>query len=339
MFAGDGLLCCFAPRNKGRIWGFDGVRFCVASSKEEEICGLGVGFWAGNFSVRKKSSNFDRILCVEKMIVEIITKYLESNKRLVVPNLGTFIVKVAGESVLFSALIKNDDGVLRQLVAQQGMSELEAAGVVDRFVFEVNYRLQNGGECALKGFGLLKTNESGAVTFKFDTTIGGENLDGETAERQREREKSHQAAENVAEQVVEREQPKAEPVAEPVEEVKPQPSRKPKTDIGDAKVSVSAKMRPESYVKGLRYGNGRKVVTGREYATSRRSNKSDVIMKIAIGAAVIATLALAYGFYNDLRNANYNEPEISNEEIYEEVPASAEGGVRNPDLDYITPKQ
>ena len=54
---------------------------------------------------------------------------------------------------------------------------------------------------------------------------------------------------------------------------------------------------------------------------------------------MIATLALAYGFYNDWRNARYNEPMISNEEIYEETPASAEGGVRNPDLDYITPKE
>ena len=47
------------------------------------------------------------------MIVELISKYLESNKRLVVPNLGAFIVKEAGRVVLFSNLIKGDDGVLR----------------------------------------------------------------------------------------------------------------------------------------------------------------------------------------------------------------------------------
>ena len=56
-----------------------------------------------DFSIRKKSSNFTPNLCIAKMVVEIIAKYLESNKRLVVPNLGTFIVKVASESVLFSA--------------------------------------------------------------------------------------------------------------------------------------------------------------------------------------------------------------------------------------------
>ena len=291
-----------------------------------------------DFSIRKKSSNFTPNLCIAKMIVEIIAKYLESNKRLVVPNLGTFIVKVAGESVLFSALIKNDDGVLRSLVAQQGMSELEAAGVVDRFVFEVDYRLQNDKECRLKGFGVLKGSDSGVVKFVYDTTVDGENLDGETVERKRPAQKS-QVTEPVVESVAKESQPKVEPVVEPV--VEEQPQRRPvsRNDIGNPRVSVSAKMNPENYVKGLRYGNGRKVVTGRETATSRISNKIDIIMKIAIGAAVIATLALAYGFYNDWRNAHYDEPMISNEEIYEEAPASAEGGVRNPDLDYITPKK
>ena len=295
-----------------------------------------------DFSIRKKNSNFTPNLCIAKMIVEIITKYLESNKRLVVPNLGTFIVKVAGESVLFSALIKNDDGVLRSLVQQQGMSELEAAGAVDRFVFEVNYRLQNDKECRLKGFGLLKSGDSGVVTFQYDTAVDGDNLDGVTAERKRPEAKAQTVEVNSK---VEETQPKSTPVAETVSEPEPaeeeQPRQKPmpRRDIGNPRVSVSAKMNPEDYVKGLRYGKGRKVVTGRETATSRRSNKSDIIMKIAIGAAVIATLALAYGFYNDWRNARYNEPMISDEEIYEETPASAEGGVRNPDLDYITPKE
>lgn len=295
-----------------------------------------------DFSIRKKSSNFTPNLCIAKMVVEIIAKYLESNKRLVVPNLGTFIVKVAGESVLFSALIKNDDGVLRQLVAQQGLSELEAAGVVDRFVFEVNYRLQNYKECRLKGFGVLRAGDSGAMKFVYDTTVDGEDLDSAVPERKRPAQQS-KVAEPVEENAVKEPQPKEEPVAEPKAEpvVVEQPQRRPmpRNDIGNPRVSVSAKMNPENYVKGLRYGKGRKVVTGRETATSRRSNKSDIIMKIAIGAAVIATLALAYGFYNDWRNARYNEPMISNEEIYEEAPASAEGGVRNPDLDYITPKE
>lgn len=280
------------------------------------------------------------------MVVEIIAKYLESNKRLVVPNLGSFIVKVAGESVLFSALIKNDDGVLRGLLTQQGMSELEAAGVVDRFVFEVNYRLQNDKSCMLKGLGELKMGDSGVVTFKFDKSAGGDDLDGVSIERERKSPKMQPSVKEADNQPSAQSDESAsvaqngsQPATPTEEEAEPQPQRPRREEIVEPRVSVSAKMHPESYVKGLRYGKGRKVVTGREYATSRLSSKIDIIMKIAIGAAVIATLALAYGLYNDWRNAQYNEPMIEDAEIYEEVPQSAEGGVRNPDLDYITPKK
>ena len=79
------------------------------------------------------------------MVVSVIYKYLERNKRLVVPNLGAFIVKVAGEKVLFSNLIKGDDGVLRGLLVENGLTELEAAAAIDRFVFEVNSRLEESG--------------------------------------------------------------------------------------------------------------------------------------------------------------------------------------------------
>ncbi|UKI17951.1 MAG: hypothetical protein L6V80_07775 [Bacteroidales bacterium] len=91
------------------------------------------------------------------MIVELISKYLETHKRLVVPNLGAFIVKIPGESVLFSNLIKNDDGVLRSLLMSSGVSEMEAAAAIDRFVFEIRIRLQNNGVCRLGGFGELRS--------------------------------------------------------------------------------------------------------------------------------------------------------------------------------------
>ena len=187
---------------------------------------------------------------------------------------------------------------------------------------------------------MWKSGDSGVVTFQYDTAVDGDNLDGVTAERKRPEAKAQAVEVNSK---GEEPQPKSAPVteaeAEPAEAEQPRQKPMPRRDIGEAKVSVSAKMNPEYYVKGLRYGKGRKVVTGRETATSRISNKIDIIMKIAIGAAVIATLALAYGFYNDWRNSHYDEPAISNEEIYDEAPASAEGGVRNPDLDYITPHE
>ena len=104
------------------------------------------------------------------MIVKLVSKYLAEHKRLVIPNLGTFIVKVPGQTVLFSNLIKADDGVLRSLIAQSGVSEMEAAAMMDRFVFEAQYRLQNNGKCRLSGFGELRSGANGTITFVYEPT-------------------------------------------------------------------------------------------------------------------------------------------------------------------------
>ena len=60
------------------------------------------------------------------------------------PQLGTFVVKVPEGGVVFSELLKRDDGILRGLLVQQGgMNDLEAAGAIDRFVFEVRHALEH----------------------------------------------------------------------------------------------------------------------------------------------------------------------------------------------------
>lgn len=298
------------------------------------------------FSIYKKKRNFTPNLHIEEMIVELISKYLESNKRLVVPNLGAFIVKEAGRVVLFSNLIKGDDGVLRSLLIADGVSELEAAAAIDRFVFEVNFRLESTGECLLSGFGVLKTGVNGTISFSYQPTTEGENLDGNIAPRN-----SKPTAVPVEAKPKQEPQPKVEPIAEdePLQ-INVVPRKEPvarqqevaaeRDEQQERPVRPARRPRPQDdYVKGLRYGKGRKVVTGRESATSRKSNKSDLIMKLAIFAAVMAILALAYGVWNDWRASKYDEPFIDNSEIYEDVPDSAESEVRNPDLDYITPKE
>ena len=274
------------------------------------------------------------------MIVELISKYLENNKRLVVPNLGAFIVKEAGRVVLFSNLIKGDDGVLRSLLVEAGVSEMETAAALDRFVFEVNFRLESTGECLLDGFGVLKSGVNGTVSFAYKPAAKGEVLDGYVAPRevqsvaQPKAKVEEKPTENIVESLPDNEDveidvvPRQKPAPRRVEEVKrPQQreERRPRSQ--------------KNYTEGLRYGKGRKVVTGREGATSRKSSKSDLIMKVAIVAALLAIGALVYGFIMDMRASKYDAPFIDNSEIYEDVPNSAEKEVRNPDLDYITPKE
>ena len=274
------------------------------------------------------------------MIVELISKYLESNKRLVVPNLGAFIVKEAGRVVLFSNLIKGDDGVLRSLLVEAGVSEMETAAALDRFVFEVNFRLESTGECLLDGFGVLKSGVNGTVSFAYKPAAKGEVLDGNVAPRevqsvaQPKAKVEEKPTEKIVESLPDNEDveidvvPRQKPAPRRVEEVKRPQQREER------------RPRPHNnYTEGLRYGKGRKIVTGREGATSRKSSKSDLIMKVAIVAALLAIGALVYGFIMDMRASKYDAPFIDNSEIYEDVPNSAEKEVRNPDLDYITPKE
>ena len=73
------------------------------------------------------------------MIVDIINGYLKSNRRLVIPSFGAFLAKEDGE-IIFSELLKKDDGVLREVMMSKGRSEIEVAGAIDRFIFEVRCR-------------------------------------------------------------------------------------------------------------------------------------------------------------------------------------------------------
>lgn len=275
------------------------------------------------------------------MIIKIISKYLESNKRLVVPNLGAFIVKDAEHKILFSNLMKGDDGVLRSLLIEHGVSELEAAGTIDRFVFEVNFRLERDGVCGLDKFGALKRGANGVISFINNPAAQGEVLDGGLEEHLAERKEAEPAAPQ------KKESKPAEPtVVEDDEEdlvikVVPKSGVAVESNVQPQKdnLTVSTQRRPASYVKGLQYGKGGKIITGREYATSRKSSKSDIIMKIAIVAAVCAMLALVYGLYCDWKNAKYDSEASVIETIDANENFSAEQGVVNPDLEYITPNK
>jgi nucleoid DNA-binding protein len=287
------------------------------------------------------------------MVIEIIAKYLESNKRLVVPNLGTFIVKVPAQTILFSNLIKNDDGVLRSLLHQSGISELDAAALIDKFVFEVNYRLDNSQVCALDGFGILRTGANGTISFTYNPMAKGEVLDGGASERLAEIEAQRATTVTEEEPQIEDDDegdvvidiaPRlvAEPsvVVEQTAVVEQAATTEPKaTEPKIAERRTERRRNDSDYVKGLRYGKGHKVVTGREGATSRKSSKSDLVIKIAIVAAVIAILALAYGFWNDMRNHKFMYEGLYDEQSVYDDTSSVEQGVRNPDLDYITPNQ
>jgi hypothetical protein len=94
-----------------------------------------------------------------------IRKYLDGHRRLVVPEFGAFVVKESGE-VVFTELLSADDGVLRELVMAEGYGEMEAAAIIDRFVFEMRHELDDFGYVKLEGLGTLRRDvQSGALRF------------------------------------------------------------------------------------------------------------------------------------------------------------------------------
>ncbi len=98
-----------------------------------------------------------------RIVVEVIAEHLLSNRRLVVPNFGAFMVKESGERV-FSDLLRTDDGTLSSLLRSKGLSEMEAAVMTDRFIFEVRHELEQYGYCRLGEIGTLRIDPTTKAT-------------------------------------------------------------------------------------------------------------------------------------------------------------------------------
>lgn len=97
-------------------------------------------------------------------MIDVIANYLRDNRRLVIPTFGAFVVKESGE-VLFSELLKTDDGVLRGLLSAGGLSELECAGMIDRFIFDVRNALSESGRFDMGDLGRFMIGANGDIRF------------------------------------------------------------------------------------------------------------------------------------------------------------------------------
>ena len=240
------------------------------------------------------------------MLVQTISQYLGSHKRLVVPQLGTFIVKEPGVSIVFSELLKRDDGVLRGLLREAGVGELEAAGEIDRFVFEVRHAAQHGQEFRLDGFGVLRPGPNGTIAFAYEP-------------------RPVQSAADAAPGA-------AKPGYQLLAVTRPAPAGQtpPKLPYSEPRVSPSAKMNPDPSVRGLRYGKPPKTTAAYTYVDRPpRRRRADRFIWVAAIAAAIAVAAIAFGY---LREANDKEAEMQ----YLEQPADPQPAT---DTGAATPEQ
>ena len=102
-----------------------------------------------------------------ELITNILIEYLKHNKRIVVPKLGAFIVKQPSGIIRFSELMRADDGVLKALLMAYGVQELEASGMISRFVFEIRHAITSGKSFTVEHLGEFIPGQNNTITFRY----------------------------------------------------------------------------------------------------------------------------------------------------------------------------
>ena len=236
-------------------------------------------------------------------IVELIAEYLLSNRRLVVPGFGAFMVKDTGERV-FADLLRTDDGVLTSLLREKGMNEMEAAIMIDRFIFEVRYELENYGYCRLGEVGTLRIEPDTKalrlcpqVKSEVEHTVQSapyvpepvseveDDAEQETTESQTE---NHSVLQGLLalygepkEKVADVASDKSE-VAETQE--KPEVEKPEEPEVADTKTEEQKTKKPRKQPK------------------KRRRKGADWVIVVAIIVVLAALAVVAYGFYVSTKN-------------------------------------
>ncbi len=203
-------------------------------------------------------------------VVEVITEYLLDNRKLVVPNLGAFIVKETGERI-FSDLLRVDDGVLVSLLRAKGLSEMETAVTIDRFVFETRHEMELYGYCRLGDLGTLRVEPETKVVRLYEPVYG-------EMPKQTPYVPEPVVIEEREEEKVEEKEAKVEPIAPPTPQPQPIPQPQPTPQPTPQPVQTpEVERKPRSVVQPRK--------------------KFDFVMLFAIVILVVALAGIAYGVY------------------------------------------
>ncbi len=245
------------------------------------------------------------------MIDAVISKYLESHRRLVVPKLGAFLVKQTDGVIVFSEFMKQDDGVLHALLCQEeGLNDLEAAAKIDRFVFSVRHNIKHGTNFPVGGVGILSLGPNNTIAFHYDPAT--QPLPDERHEpmsRPLPQTGLHAAdLANNAPAKDEEPTPVSEPapepqtaIPEPVEETAVKEIETEREEEEPA-ISKSPKMNPAAYVRGLQYRRPRKTTDAYEYNQPSQGRHMDKFLFVAIIAILLAVGAILFGYYVSTMN-------------------------------------
>ena len=261
-------------------------------------------------------------------LIPIITEYLHSHRRLVVPQLGAFIRKNEGDEVVFSEMLKRDDGVLRSLLVAEGLGEIEASGLIDRFIFELRHTISEGSVFRAEGLGVFAQGANGTIRFRYlplmqesgssapalePISVSPEESVATVAEPTLQEMPVVEAA-----QSSQHTEPLAEEESAAVEtsELSESADEKRNRIKGLMRFSEehprehrssSQPRRTDPSVRGLRYGKPQKSTEAYTYVNSAPSRRPDTFIILAVLAVVIALGAILYGYWNDRRKEQVTE--------------------------------
>lgn len=266
------------------------------------------------------------------MLIRIIEHYLEGHKRLVVPQLGAFLVKEEPRVVVFSELLRRDDGVLQGLLVSEGMSEVAARGEIDRLVYEVRHAVEAGERYYLSDFGEFYPGKQGTILFEYHprlSYVSEAPIDVIPDLIEKVRPEVHHSEPKVADVVEQRPLEPQQPVWTNVVEAGPDDEEdvveiaedellegvesKPKVSLFEDADEVEEheeheereeeEVKPEKERRPRPHGPSPR----NRRPAPQQQKKPDYFMWVAISAGVIALLAIAFGLYNDVMSGD-DEP-------------------------------
>jgi hypothetical protein len=100
-------------------------------------------------------NNFDEILC----------RLIRNNRRVIIPYIGAFITNPSDESIVFSPLLKHNDGFLEDEMQKEGIAN--PANFLREFTENVISVIENGQHYRITGLGYFF--KDGSIRFVFET--------------------------------------------------------------------------------------------------------------------------------------------------------------------------
>lgn len=106
------------------------------------------------------------------MISKLITQYLGSNRRLILPTLGAFIKKDDSGEVVFVPYLKSDDGIMKSLIASNlSVSNADAEAMLEEFIFTIKQSVAQQNSFVVEGLGTITKDANGVLMMNYDPNV------------------------------------------------------------------------------------------------------------------------------------------------------------------------